>query len=124
MPSPRIFVSIASYCDGDCANTVADLFAQATDPGRVFVGICWQYDASDASCPVPEARAGQVRQLVFPSRESRGAGWARSVAYGLNDGEEYVLSIDSHMRFEQGWDESLIAALDRCPTPKAVLTAL
>jgi len=124
MTAARIFVSIASYCDSDCAHTVADLFEKAVDPARVFVGICWQYDASGERCPVPEARANQVRQFAVPADQSRGTGWARSIAFGLNDGEEYVLSIDAHMRFEPGWDESLIAALDQCPTPRAILTAI
>ena len=36
--------------------------------------------------------------------------------------EEYLFQIDSHMRFEPGWDETLIAMHGACPSAKAVLT--
>jgi hypothetical protein len=39
---PRIFISIASYRDPETRWTVRDLFARATHPGRVYVGIAWQ----------------------------------------------------------------------------------
>lgn len=125
MGGERIFVSIASYCDLDCEPTVEDLFAKAGDPSRVSVGICWQYSADlPRTLAVPRGHETRVRLAAFRSSESRGAGWARGVAFGLNDGEEFVLSIDSHMRFERAWDERLIYALQRCPTSKSVLSAL
>ncbi|MBP1749645.1 MAG: hypothetical protein H6Q52_2184 [Deltaproteobacteria bacterium] len=37
-------------------------------------------------------------------RKSRGACWARHEAQKLYAGEDYVLQIDSHMRFVHGWD--------------------
>jgi glycosyltransferase involved in cell wall biosynthesis/peroxiredoxin/predicted 2-oxoglutarate/Fe(II)-dependent dioxygenase YbiX len=124
-PHPAIFVNIASFRDPECQWTVKDLFEKAAHPERVFVGICWQFDpAEDTHCfAQPYPRAGQVREYKVDYRESRGANWARDKAQSLWQGEEYVLQIDSHMRFEPGWDETLVGLLENCPSPKPVLSS-
>lgn len=119
----RIFVSVAAYRDRECHLTLQDLFAKATRPERITVGLVWQIDPeTDAAClepPVP--RPGQVRTLTFDWREGQGVCWARFLAQGLWRGEEYFLQIDSHMRFEQGWDETAILELASCPSKKPLL---
>lgn len=118
-----IFVRIASYRDPECQWTLADLFEKASFPDRVFAGVCWQYDQlEDMACFEYAARPDQVRTLMFHWKESRGVCWARYQAGRLWRGEEYLLSIDSHMRFEYGWDERLIAELAACPAEKPVLS--
>ena len=37
-----IFVSIASYRDSQCSDTILDLYSKADNPELVFVGICEQ----------------------------------------------------------------------------------
>lgn len=119
--TPRIFVNIASYRDPECQATVDNIFARAEHPERVFVGICLQIDAQAE--PQTRVKAHpQVRIYELPYQESHGANWARAKAQDLWSGEDYVLQIDSHMRFEKGWDETLITMLATCPTPKAVLS--
>ncbi len=122
---PEIFVTIASYRDPECQWTVKDLFEKATHPERINVGICWQYDPeADSACfDVDSPRPEQVRAIQYHIRDSRGANWARSEAFKLWKGEKYVLVIDSHMRFEKGWDELLLDGLKRCPGEKSLLTA-
>lgn len=44
-----IFVSIACLDDPDIVLTVADIFARARHPERVFVGVCLQIDPNDSS---------------------------------------------------------------------------
>jgi len=122
---PRIFVQIASYRDPDCQWTVKDLFEKAAHPERIFAGIAWQFvEAEDGACfretyPYPD----QVRVLASDARLSRGTCWARSVVQELWRGEEYTLQIDSHMRFEPGWDEMLLAIWARCNNDRAVVTS-
>jgi len=119
----HIFVSIASYRDPECQWTVKDLFAKAKYPDRVFVGVCWQFIASeDQDCFAIETRAEQVRRVDFDALESKGACWAKVQAMSLWQGEDYILNIDSHMRFAQDWDEQMIAMLDSCPSKKAILS--
>ena len=121
---PTIFVQIASYRDPECQWTVNDLFAQATFPERVHVGICWQYDKqADSDCfTVPSPYPRQTRILHVKASDSKGVCWARHQTQTLYNNEDYVLMIDSHMRFEKGWDEILIHELSRCSSRKPLLT--
>ncbi len=121
----RIFVAIRSYRDEQTQWTLKNLFAHASQPQRVTVGICWQFEPSqDAHCfrelyPYP----AQVRVTGTLASQTGGACWAHRQALALAQGEDYVLVIDSHMRFETGWDEKLINWLESSNDPKAVLTA-
>lgn len=122
--SASIFVLIASFRDPECAKTLTDMYEQAADPERVFAGICWQYDPDDPfDCTEPGfALAQNVRVDRVPFKESEGVCWARSRAQALFRDEDYVLVIDSHMRFEPEWDRRLIAELEACPGQKSILS--
>ena len=53
----------------------------------------------------------------------KGPCYARHLAQTLHRGEDYVLQIDSHMRFRPCWDEYLIQQLSKTECPeKTVLT--
>ena len=125
--APTIFVSIVSYRDPQCSETIRDLFERAALPQRIFVGVVLQnHPTEDADCfggsaggPLP----GHVREMHCDYREAKGPTWARHRAAQLYGGEDYVLQIDSHMRFRDGWDQYLLAQLAACPSPRALLTA-
>jgi len=121
---PRIFVQIAAYRDPDCQHTVKDLFDKAVHPERVFVGICWQTapGEDDICFQVPCPRPAQLRVRTEDARTGRGVCWARHLAQQLYKGEEFTLQIDSHMRFEEGWDQTLLQMWQECANPRAVLT--
>lgn len=120
----RIFVQIASYRDPECQYTVEDLFEKAKHPERIYVGICWQFDKEqDSECfKIPYKYPDQVRVYEVPAKESKGVCWARNITQSLWKGEEYTLMIDSHMRFDDFWDEKMIKELSKCNSKKAVLT--
>ncbi|MBY0408419.1 MAG: hypothetical protein K2Q01_12075, partial [Rickettsiales bacterium] len=122
--SPRIFVQIASYRDPECQWTVKDLFEKAAHPERITVGICWQFvKEEDGICfQQPYARPEQVRVHEVDARQGKGVCWARGLTQKLWQGEEYTLQIDSHMRFEPGWDSLLLDMLRDCKDERAVLT--
>lgn len=119
----RIFVQIASYRDPDCQTTINDLFAMARRPERIFVGVCLQVvPDTDRECLLEtSSRPDQVRIKEYHVRDARGVCWARHQTQKLWAGEEYTLQIDSHMRFEEGWDEALLQMLRDCPG-RSVLT--
>jgi hypothetical protein len=121
---PRIFVQIAAYRDPDCQHTIKDLFDKATYPERVFVGVCWQTVAGedDVCFQVPSPRPAQMRVHMVDARTGRGVCWARHLTQQLYDGEEFTLQIDSHMRFEPGWDQTLMQMWMECQNDRAVLT--
>ena len=102
------------------------MFDKAAHPQRVHVGICWQYkQGEDAASPdVPAAHQANVRLRCVTADESEGASWAKHQAQQLYNGENYVLMIDSHMRFVQDWDSIMIAELAACASAKPVLTHL
>ncbi len=120
--NPRIFVAIAAYRDPELAPTLRSMFQTARDPDRVTAGICWQRRPEDEGLFRPEAFQGRVRALVFDAQDSRGAGWARSIAHSLREEEPFTLQIDSHMRFHRDWDVSLLRLLGECRSEYPVLT--
>lgn len=119
-----IFVQIASYRDSECQHTVRDLFEKAANPDRIHVGICWQYDPEeDAHCfEVESPRPDQVSFNPFHWSESKGLGWARYNTQVLYKGEDYTLTVDSHMRFIPGWDSEMIEQLAQCKADKPILS--
>lgn len=111
----RIFVAIANYRDPEIEHTLADLFAKAARPERVVAGVLDQVLPGERYSD-PPTFGGRIRRMRMDSRESGGACWARHLLFEkLLGDEEYVLQIDSHSRFEQGWDERLLSMLDSCP---------
>jgi hypothetical protein len=113
-----IFVAIAAYRDPECQPTVRDLFAKARYPDQINVGVFLQAAADEGlEFSHPRLRLRRVHHL-----DSKGACWARSQAFTLYDGEDYVLQIDSHMRFVQHWDEKFINMLAACRVAKPILS--
>jgi hypothetical protein len=120
-----IFVSIASYRDKSCMNTVQELFAKAKHPQRVFLGICEQntVDSSESCVPANFEHASNVRRISIPHTEAKGPTYARYLCSTLYRGETYFLQIDSHSTFVKDWDEMMIGELKATPDPsRAVLT--
>ena len=117
-----IMVSVASYRDTECMATVTDAFAKADRPGRVYVGICQQNQEAGEECSAPGVDPTHVRVISLPHTEAKGPTYARYLCSTLYNGEDYVLQIDSHTRFVQGWDKKLIDMIQRCPSSKPVLT--
>jgi hypothetical protein len=104
---PTIFVQIASYRDPELIFTLKSLFETAKHPERVFVGICNQIDLDSDKDFIaePYPYKNNVRELIVAAKESKGVCWARFEAQKFFNNEDYVLMIDSHMRFVKDWDE-------------------
>lgn len=119
-----IFIQIASYRDPECQWTIKNLFKKADRPERIHVGVCWQcYPEQDQDCfKIPSPYPAQTRVISVRPENSGGVCWARAKAQTLFQNEDYILMIDSHMRFAPGWDTALINELSRCPSPKAFLS--
>ena len=99
-----IFVSIASYRDDVCIDTLQSLFDNANNPSKIFVGICQQNKKDeDKDCEISNYNCN-VRTITLPHYESKGPTWARYLCSTLWNGEEYFLQIDSHTKFVKDWD--------------------
>lgn len=105
-----IFVQIASYRDPELQHTLQDLFKKAKRPENIFVGICHQYDMKGDEdkhlFEAPFPRQEQLRIDEADYKESQGCCWARNRVQKLWKDEKWTMMIDSHMRFEDGWDET------------------
>jgi hypothetical protein len=107
-----IFVQIASYRDPELQHTLQDLFKKAKKPENIFVGICHQYDMKGDEdkhlFEVPFPRPNQLRICEVDYPDAKGLFFARSKTQSLYRGEKWTAQFDSHMRFEEGWDEILV----------------
>lgn len=118
-----IFVSIASYMDPELPKTVDDLLSKADKPEQISIGIVEQH-ARGKHHNFSEYQ--NIRTTEILAQHAKGAGYARKLAMDLYRGEEYFFQIDSHMRFEQGWDTELINILQQAQeiagTEKVILS--
>ena len=122
----KIFVQIASYRDPELEKTIKSMIENSKKPNNLRIGICRQYHPEDGFDTLDDYRKDKrFRILDILYSESKGVCWARNQVQQLYDGEEYTLQIDSHMRFEKNWDDTLIKMvkqLQKKGFPKPLLT--
>jgi len=110
-----IFVSIASYRDKQCVNTLKELFINAKNPENINVGIYQQNKSEEEKCELIEEciRDGlcvktQIKEISVDYLDAKGPAYARYYCSTLYNNEKYYLQIDSHINFIENWDEKLI----------------
>jgi Glycosyltransferase (GlcNAc) len=111
---PSLFISIAAYCDPLLRFTVERAVAMARHPDQLRFGIVDQSPRSTRFDLAASAPAAQLTVIHVDPAQARGPCWARAVAMGLYRQEDWFLQIDSHMDFDSGWDEQLIASAHQC----------
>ena len=121
---PTIFISIASYRDPMCPQTVTDILSRATHPSRLRFGIVQQNDLTDVPCNVPPSpcatepsqpmciHASQIDLFNVPADVATGPVTARAIGSRLYGGEKYAMQIDAHLGFVKGWDEEIVGQLE------------
>lgn len=108
-----IFVQVAAYRDPQLRPTLDDMIARARNPEGLRFGIAWQHSPDDAWDDLGGCKDDKrFKVLDIGHKDSKGVCWARNAVQKLYGGEDYTLQIDSHMRFEDGWDETLIGMMD------------
>ena len=112
-----IFVSIPSYRDKDCKETLTNLYKNAKNPELVFVGVLTQNKDESESCKVTNNDTHviineNVRYLNIDYKEAKGPLYARTIIINkLFKNEKYFLLIDAHTKFAKNWDEKFIDQL-------------
>jgi hypothetical protein len=104
----KIFVQIAAFRDPQLNPTLTDMLEKAKYPENLRIGICNQYNLNDEFNLNQYREDSRFRIVDVLDTETLGVCWARNQVQQLYDNEEYTLQIDSHMRFEKDWDETLI----------------
>lgn len=129
---PRIAVSIPSYRDPELRYTLITLFKGAAHPQHVTALVLQQSGPDDVNevaafkhmCKSAglDPEACDVRHTVMDFREARGPAFARAVIEREHlDGDaafDYVLMVDSHTMFREGWDTYLVEEHRRCKEPE------
>jgi [Skp1-protein]-hydroxyproline N-acetylglucosaminyltransferase len=142
-----IFLSLASYRDENCINTIRWAYQKAKNPEKLFVGLVQQNCYKDCMSGIlvggkvepvePDEDVyktfcegegkqycdrGQVRVLNIDEPESLGPYAARYFASKLWFGEQWFMQTDAHMTFKQDWDAISVDMLKRCPSKKPVIS--
>ena len=133
---PTILLSVASYRDFQCAETVGSALSMAAYPERISVAVVDQgvLGAGDPDCTpmcdTEEARAADVRckhlsrirVYWMDARNATGPILARHIASRMYRGEAFVLQVDAHVAFALGWDEDLLKQWRSTGNENAVLS--
>lgn len=112
---PTVYVTIASYRDPWCSNSVTTAFARAVYPERIFVGISQQNSEDDEPCVNPNICKNDAESVLCKYRDhirinridaktATGPVFGRYHADRLYRGEYFAASIDAHMVFVPDWD--------------------
>jgi glycosyltransferase involved in cell wall biosynthesis len=122
----KIFIQIASYRDPELIPTIKSCLENAKYPENLVFGICRQFHPDDKFDDLSEYDTDNRFKIInVPYLESKGVCWARNQVQQLYNDEDYTLQIDSHMRFEKDWDETLIGMINQLQglgIPKPLLT--
>ena len=126
-----IYVEIASLEDTELANTVIDISEKCSGKYNITVGI--YLVSSDDFLKELAPKFKDIENILWYIKHdpvtinTLGITKGRKSALGMYNEQDYVLQIDSHTKFEQDWDEKVVAyyeeALEITKNPKTILTA-
>jgi hypothetical protein len=106
-----IFISIAALEEPNLIKTIKSSLGSADNPDNISFGISLQYESE----PDLSFLTNKIKVISYSPNidlpNAPGIIEIRSELRGLLDDEEYFLQIDSHTRFEKGWDTKLISDL-------------
>lgn len=112
-----IFVSIASYRDVECNDTLISMFKNAKQPKKIIAGVCQQNKEKLENCLIkslPEVDKKQIKLIDMDYKEAKGPTFARYYCSTLWEGEQYFLQIDSHSTFVKDWDDMCREMIKKC----------
>ena len=122
-----IFIQIAAYRDPQLIPTIEDCIRNANNPQNLRFGIARQFKDTDGFDNVDHYRNDpRFRIIDIQWNKSKGVCWARNAVQQLYKDEKYTFQIDSHMRFNKGWDTiaiDMIKQLQNMGYNKPLLTA-
>ena len=114
MSERTILIHLPAYRDPELIPTIKDALTNAEFPNRVRFGICRQYNPEDGFDDLSEFKDDsrfKVKEMLYT--EAKGLAYARAVINDeLLEDEDFVLQLDSHHRFTENWDSTLIGWYD------------
>ena len=120
----KIFVMIASYRDPELIPTIEDCIKRARNPNLLTFGICWQHSDQDEWDNLDDYKSNTKFTIMDVNwSDSKGVCWARHHIQNMWKGEKYCMQLDSHHRFTENWDETLINMMVLTGSNKPIITA-
>lgn len=109
-----ILVHLPAYREPELIPTIEDCLRQAKYPKRIHFGICRQFHPDDGFDNVDKYRKDKRFKIKdIPHEEAKGLATARAIINDeLLEDEDFVLQLDSHHRFNENWDETLLGWYD------------
>lgn len=106
----RIMVHLPAYREPELIPTIKDALKNAKHPDRIIFGICRQYNDDDKFDNIDEFRNDPRFKIIdIPYQEAKGLAYARALINDtLLEDEEFLLQLDSHHRFTENWDVTLL----------------
>lgn len=123
-----IYVAIPTLKDPEIENTLLEAVANAENPKDLHIGVAFITDEqyfNDITKKFKDYSCFSFK--LCDVKTDVGVGLGRHHSYSMYDGEDYFLQIDSHTKFELGWDSTLIKlhkeAIKESGNSKTILTA-
>ena len=115
-----ILIEIPAYRDKQLLKTMDSALIQADHPDRIHFAVCYQDDDMEDYNKLLEYKNCKVSYMKLA--DAKGLCYARYVCQKMLDDEDFVLHIDSHMRFVKHWDTQLIKQWYLLNDPKGVIS--
>jgi hypothetical protein len=102
---------LPAYREPELVPTIKDALKNARYPNRLVFGICRQFNPDDGFDNLDEFRNDPRFKIIdINYLEAKGLGYARALINDtLLEDEEFVLQLDSHHRFKEDWDITLLS---------------
>lgn len=120
-----IFVMVPSYRDPDLLSTIQEVYYKAANPDKLRIAIGIQEESAE---DIPDFSFIPHSQLIYITLHPNNRPGIRKLREALCNfyaGEDYFLSIDSHTKMSENWDEDLIGVYHRVSkeykNPKVIL---
>lgn len=105
-----ILVHLPAYREPELIPTIKSALENAEFPERIHFGICRQYKPEDGFDNLDQYRDDprfKIHDMLYT--EAKGLPYARAIINEkLLTDEDFVCQLDSHHRFAEGWDSTLI----------------
>jgi hypothetical protein len=110
----KIFIHLPAYREPELIPTIKSALKNAKYPKRLVFGICRQFNPEDGFDNVDEYRNDpRFKIMDIHYTEAKGLPYARYQINTMMENEEYICQLDSHHRFAQDWDVTLIEMHDQ-----------
>jgi len=110
----KIFIHLPAYREPELIPTIKSALENAKYPKRLVFGICRQFNPEDGFDNVDEYRNDpRFKIMDIHYTEAKGLPYARYQINTMIEDEEYICQLDSHHRFAQDWDITLIEMHDQ-----------